>query len=222
MGRFSSRDSAPRTRVPQPCHITRSTTVNEGSYQSRCASDVRILQSWSDLGTLATDHVRPYKAVVESSRWLESNRGLRAGAEPPCGPCVGQRVRLPHRATGEGQRQHRERYRDARTLVTWGGRRLRASAGRPKGPTDRLSKVQVPKVRACVGLCRGRRTSSSSPTAGTGPATVRCACSRWWRRCGRGSPGPGDWSVHAIRRAGLTILETKCVPVLPSPSAPAC
>lgn len=50
--------------VPQPCHIMRSTTVNDGSPQSRCTVHPGCRYSRNDLGNCAADHVRPYKAVV--------------------------------------------------------------------------------------------------------------------------------------------------------------
>lgn len=45
--------------VPQPCHIMRSTTVNDGSPQSRCALHLGYRHSRSDLAGHADDHVRP-------------------------------------------------------------------------------------------------------------------------------------------------------------------
>jgi len=57
--------------VPRPCHIVRSTTVNDGSPQSRCAVDLGSRYSRSDLGSPASDHVRPYKAEVGPPGWCD-------------------------------------------------------------------------------------------------------------------------------------------------------
>lgn len=50
--------------MPQPCHIGRTTAVNNSVPESRCAGELGWLYSQSDLGILAADHIRPYKAVV--------------------------------------------------------------------------------------------------------------------------------------------------------------
>jgi hypothetical protein len=50
--------------MPQSCHIMRSTTVNDGLPQSRCAVALGYCYSRSDRGAPAADHTRPYKAVI--------------------------------------------------------------------------------------------------------------------------------------------------------------
>jgi hypothetical protein len=59
----SKRSAVPN--VPQPCHIVRSTTVNDGPPQSRCAVLLGCRYSRNDLGNSTADHARPYKVAVE-------------------------------------------------------------------------------------------------------------------------------------------------------------
>jgi hypothetical protein len=54
--------------VPQSCHIVRSTTVNDGLPQSRCAIHLGCRYGGSDLDGHADDHVGPYKADVGGSK----------------------------------------------------------------------------------------------------------------------------------------------------------
>lgn len=60
--------------MPQPCHIVRSTTVNDGSQQSRCAVHQGRRYSRSDVDGEADDHVRPYKTAIQ----LSKTRALRS------------------------------------------------------------------------------------------------------------------------------------------------
>lgn len=60
--------------VPQPCHMVRSFTVNDGSPQSRCAVHLGCRYSRSDLDTPAADHVCPYKADIGGPKPSAPNR----------------------------------------------------------------------------------------------------------------------------------------------------
>lgn len=58
-------ESWPWTHVPQPCHIVRATTVNDGPLQSRCSDHLGCRYNWTDLEKGPTTSLRPYKADVD-------------------------------------------------------------------------------------------------------------------------------------------------------------
>lgn len=53
-----------RPRVPQPCHIGRSATVNDGPLRSRCLAEPGTQQTRPDLRTLDDPDHQAYKADV--------------------------------------------------------------------------------------------------------------------------------------------------------------
>jgi hypothetical protein len=92
--------------MPQPCHIVRSTTVNDGSPQSRCAVHLGCRYGRRDVGEHAADHGRPYKADVgglrtggavelsllhQGTRLRSAPRGGLPGSARGCAPAFGPR-----------------------------------------------------------------------------------------------------------------------------------